>query len=228
MGNCVTSCCGSSGILSPCPDDNFSLVCTLEVDGCKKTIQMIGQTQDYKRLKKPGVTDPLSLDCMIEDFEDGEAQFLCLMVSNPVVLQLTTPASAALATLECDAPTQAEAGVGPYQLANFPVVPGSVVIGYSDSNEIVTMTDDGLGVLTGDNAEVDTGTIDYATGVVAITFNDTLTTAVTFDYQFTHSDAQFELPVTSMLKLDTRITGLTIVPTTATDIDLFIGRFVSL
>ena len=220
-----SGCCDPRSSLNACPDDNFSLVCTIEIDGCKKVYSLTGETKDYHKQKRTAIEDPLVLDACIADFEGGIAQFLILMTSAPVIVTLSTPASDALPTSVCDAVAQAEVGTGPYVLASIPVIPSSVSITYSDSAPAaVTMTDNGAGVLAGSNG--DSGTIDYVTGDVVITFTNGLTTAVTFNHQFTHSDATFDIPVTSMLHLNSDLTGITITPVSGTaDVDLCVGRF---
>jgi len=66
-------------------------------------------------------------------------------------------------------------------LTNFPVHPGSVVVG--DGTE--AFRDDGYGRLVGDAAG--TGTIDYETGDIAVSFNANVTNAVDVEVDYVTS-----------------------------------------
>lgn len=81
-----------------------------------------------------------------------------------------------------EAQSESFVGVGPYTLTNLAVIAGSLAISYTDGAAVaVTMTDDGLGNLTGTNG--DTGAVVYSTGLVTIAFGAGLGSAVQIDYQ---------------------------------------------
>jgi len=66
-------------------------------------------------------------------------------------------------------------------LANTPCAPGRLVVTYTISTVEYEATDDGNGVVTGTLA---TGTINYSTGAIAVTFTGTPTGDVTGDYLY--------------------------------------------
>jgi len=67
-------------------------------------------------------------------------------------------------------------------LANFPVAKGRIVVDYTISAVAYEGTDDGAGNITGTN--ITSGTIDYSTGDIVITFASAPTGDVTCDYLY--------------------------------------------
>lgn len=74
---------------------------------------------------------------------------------------------------------------GPYvhTAANAPLVPGSISIVADPGGTPQTVTDDGFGLLEGDGS----GTVDYQTGEISVTFNSNVPAAadnITIDYEY--------------------------------------------
>ena len=68
-----------------------------------------------------------------------------------------------------------------YTIPNTPIKPESVSIKFTYSSSVVTVVDDGLGVITGSGV---TGTINYSTGVISLVFTNIPdnTTIISIDY----------------------------------------------
>jgi len=219
------SCC-PTGVETVCPQDNFALNCTLEIDGCRRQFGIACRVEHLTHKKVTGETDNLVLDVDIASFPGGEAQFLLFFSSKPVELCFTTAAGVALGNLIVVPVPEPFVGTGPYQLANIPVNPGFTVVQYTDgAAALVTLTDDGIGGLADSGPSTDTGTIDYATGIITITFNAGLTSAVTASYQYLQSQGVQIIPVDSFLHSALRFTGLTVKVSQATDVELWVGTF---
>lgn len=224
MGCQSGPCCNPRGIQNACPEDNFSLVCTLEIDGCSDTVSMTGEVEEYRHITKKALDSELNLDSALASFEGGLIGGIFLHVTKPVVVRIGTEANSTLLDVESIAPAEAFTGTGPYTLSNDNVVPSTVIIAYTDgASVVVAMTDNGSGVLTGTNG--DTGTIDYVTGLVTIVFGFGLSGAVQVNYHYPASKKEFDMYVTSLLEVDGSFKTLGITPVTDADVDLWLVKF---
>lgn len=225
MGCSSGPCCNPRGIQNACPEDNFSLVCTLEVDGCSDTTSMTGELEEYRHITKKALDSELDLDSVLASFEGGLIDAIFLHVTKPVNVRIGTEANSTVPDVESIAPAEAFTGTGPYALAHGNVVPSTVNIAYTDGALVaVTMTDNGAGVLTGSNG--DTGTIDYVTGAFSIVFGAGLSGAVQVDYHYLASGKEFTMYITSILEVDGSFKTLGIIPVTDADVDLWLIKFV--
>ena len=102
---------------------------------------------------------------------------------------------------------QLEVGVTTYSflIDHLPVVPGTVTVSDDHTTPMETFTDDGEGILVGDGTTAGTGTINYQTGIVVISYGTALVinapnvgSTIRTSYQFYASTTE------TFIDLDTR------------------------